>query len=207
MGGAYTPAPPTGPRSCAHSHRVCAPARGLGTCGVQCFEELWWRWCVRLMERSGALFIKLAQWSSSRPDIFGARVCQRFAHLQDSTPAHSWAESVRVLDRALGAGWREYLELETTPIGSGCIAQVYRGRLRVPAAADGAPGDGDGWREVAVKVVHPTVDEAIEIDMDLLLFVGAALDASPTLRWLSPASMVEEFSGMLLKQLDLRIEA
>lgn len=47
-------------------------------------REAWWVWCVRTVELSGALCIKLAQWASSRPDLFGACVCEKFRHLQAS---------------------------------------------------------------------------------------------------------------------------
>jgi len=194
-------------------------------------EELWWRWCVSSFERSGALLIKLAQWASSRPDMFGERVCRRFKHLQDRTPLHPWEATALSLDRMFGATvWREHLELERAPIGSGCIAQVYRGRLRQPAASasaasasaasaasastaggggpssDGA-SDDDAWRTVAVKVVHPGVAERIDVDMRLLFALGALLSASPTLRWLQPLAMLREFAGMLTAQLDLSNEA
>ena len=43
-------------------------------------EDAWWRWCVRCFDSSGALLIKLAQWSSSRPDLFGSAACAQFAH-------------------------------------------------------------------------------------------------------------------------------
>ena len=62
--------------------------------------------------------------------MFGERVCRRFKHLQDNTPVHAWEQTVLSLDRMFGASWPEHLELERTPIGSGCIAQVYRGRSK-----------------------------------------------------------------------------
>lgn len=167
-------------------------------------EELWWRWCVSSFETSGALLIKLAQWASSRPDMFGERICSRFNHLQDNTPLHAWEETALSLDRMFGTSWPEHLELERTPIGSGCIAQVYRGRVRQPAADAGA---SDEWRAVAVKVLHPGVAEHIDVDMRLLFALGRLLSTSPTLKWLNPLSMLSEFASMLTSQLDLTVEA
>ena len=163
-------------------------------------SDLWWSCCVRACEHSGALLIKLAQWSSSRPDLFGEAACSRFAHLQDATTPHAWAETERTLAREFGAEWRARLRLdEASPlIGSGCIAQVYRGELR---------GDDGEWRPVAVKVLHPRVREYIGVDMDLLRSMGWALERIPKVRWLNPSGMLDEFAGLLLMQLDLTIEA
>lgn len=109
-----------------------------------------------------------------------------------------------------GTGWRESLRLEHTPIGSGCIAQVYRGQMRVASGAEGGVVDGESgetWAPVAVKVLHPGVRDTIQVDMDLLTSVGWMLHSLPRLKWLNPAGMLQEFAGMLLRQLDLGIEA
>jgi len=88
--------------------------------------EFWWSWCVATLERTGALVIKLAQWASSRPDLFGEGICGRFLHLQDRTPPHSLAQTEATLDAMFGPRWRDTLVIDPEPIGSGCIAQVNR---------------------------------------------------------------------------------
>ena len=50
--------------------------------------------------------------------------------------------------RHVGPQWEQELRLEKEVIGSGCIAQVYRGHVH-----DGLQGGVD----VAVKVIHPNV--------------------------------------------------
>jgi hypothetical protein len=96
-------------------------------------QELWWRCFVAALERTGALVIKLAQWASSRPDLFGQAVCARVQHLQDRTPPHSLAETHAALDAMFGPGWPDYLRIDEVPIGSGCIAQVKRHGARLGA--------------------------------------------------------------------------
>lgn len=87
-------------------------------------HDLWWRCFVAALERTGALVIKLAQWASSRPDLFGEAVCARVQHLQDRTRPHSLAQTHAALDAMFGPGWVNHLRIEEEPIGSGCIAQV-----------------------------------------------------------------------------------
>jgi aarF domain-containing kinase len=191
-------------------------------------EEFWWRWCVRSFERSGALLIKLAQWGSSRPDMFGASVCRRFKHLQDNTPEHPWEQTEFSLDAMFGSEWRRDLHIERTPIGSGCIAQVYRGLLRQAnsgsssgAGARAGPNGSGGesgvldlvvtpeegtWRPVAIKVLHPHMAAHMAVDIWLLESVAQLLMLT-SLRWLNPEAMLREFASMLTEQLDLRVEA
>ena len=164
-------------------------------------SDAWWACCCAAFENSGALLIKLAQWSSSRPDLFGEVVCARLKHLQDSTTPHSWRATERALAKHFGDDWRERLRV-TSPeaiLGSGCIAQVYQGELRDPS-------DGT-WRPVAIKVLHPGVREFVTVDMELLRGVGWLLDHVPKLHWLNPSGMLTEFAQLLLMQLDLTIEA
>ena len=79
--------------------------------------------------------------------------------------------------------------------GSGCCAQVYRGRLR------------EG-REVAVKVLHPQLAASIELDLALMRSVAACLTRLlPDLKWLNMEAAVTEFQTLLESQLDLRTEA
>lgn len=160
-------------------------------------SKYWWAYCVFAAEASGAVVIKLAQWASSRPDLFGADVCDRFKFLQDRTRPHPWADTERMLDASLGENWRSELTLENVPVGSGCIAQVYRGSVR----------EDDIWRPVAVKVLHPGVRTNVQSDIDLLRGFGKLLQSLPRVRWLNPEGMIDEFAHMLSMQMDLRGEA
>lgn len=156
------------------------------------------RACVRHVERSGAVVIKLLQWASSRPDLFGKAFCDTFQNLQDNTTPHSWRHTCEVMEKAYGSDWRERIRLDKV-IGSGCIGQVYKGEVV----------DRDGERKVvAVKVTHPGVRDDVDVDLDLLRFLVRIVDRLPYgLRWLNLKGMAEEFADMLKVQLDLRTEA
>uniref|UniRef100_A0A671YY57 AarF domain containing kinase 2 n=1 Tax=Sparus aurata TaxID=8175 RepID=A0A671YY57_SPAAU len=89
------------------------------------------RWLDALLwvtETSGPTFIKLGQWASTRRDIFSQEFCKRFSRLHVRVRPHSWAHTKQCLRRAFGEGWRSFLQIDSKePVGSGCVAQVYRG--------------------------------------------------------------------------------
>ena len=156
-------------------------------------------WCV---ESSGAAVIKLMQWASSRPDMFGERFCEVFGALQDSTTPHAWRHTEETLRRAYGEEWKERIRLGKI-LGSGCIGQVYAGAV---THEDGKE------QNVAVKVMHPGVKNNIDADLDLLAFLANIAEHAPfgigkQLVWLDLPGVVDEFHRLLIHQLDFRTEA
>ncbi|KAH8046296.1 kinase [Aureococcus anophagefferens] len=146
--------------------------------------EAYWRYAIWAVETAGPTFVKLAQWASTRPDMFDAALCARFAVLHDATTPHAWAHTAEVMASAFGDDWARRVELEQETIGSGCIAQVYRGFC-------------DG-RKVAVKVCHPQIQEKVSADMRILAYFA---------RWLGGKELVGAFGALMRDQMDLRIEA
>ncbi|GFO17958.1 AARF domain containing kinase 2 [Plakobranchus ocellatus] len=93
--------------------------------------EVWLHVLYVAVEYSGATFIKLGQWASTRRDLFSKQVCDKFAHLHFQVCPHAWSHTASVLKEAYGDLWQEMLHLSDgqKPIGSGCIAQVYKGYI------------------------------------------------------------------------------
>ncbi|XP_074533685.1 putative aarF domain-containing protein kinase 2 isoform X1 [Halichoeres trimaculatus] len=90
-------------------------------------------------ETSGPTFIKLGQWASTRRDIFSQEFCERFSKLHVKVHPHPWAHTKQCLRRAFGEGWRRVLVFESKePVGSGCVAQVYRGWAKADQVEDPA---------------------------------------------------------------------
>ncbi|XP_071349630.1 uncharacterized aarF domain-containing protein kinase 2 [Trachinotus anak] len=100
------------------------------------------RWLDALLwvtENSGPTFIKLGQWASTRRDIFPRKFCDRFSRLHVKVRPHSWTHTKQCLRRAFGEGWRKVLVFESKePVGSGCVAQVYRGWAKADKVEDPA---------------------------------------------------------------------
>lgn len=162
----------------------------------------YYRLCLHCVEFSGAAAIKMMQWAGSRPDMFGQSFCNVFSQLQDDTTPHGWKHTEESLRKAFGENWRDHLRLYET-LGSGCIAQVYRGVIF----------DDDGKeQQIAVKVKHPNVDDDIDADLDIMRLSTHVLEALPfdvfrNLKWLNLPGFIEEMATMLSIQLDLRQEA
>lgn len=150
------------------------------------------------VETAGPVYIKLSQWASTRRDIFPGVVCTRLARLQRDTRAHSWGQTMVVLDREWGNNWEEVVQLDREVIGSGCCAQVYKGKV----VQDGMA------REVAVKVVHPGLYRQLELDL-MVMHTGARLITwlVPGMDWLSLERAVQEFKELMVGQVDMRQEA
>lgn len=163
------------------------------------------QWYLKLtlwaVESSGAAVIKLCQWASSRPDMFGQSFCDVFGKLQDATTPHHWKHTEKILRASYGEEWEKTVRLGGV-LGSGCIGQVYKGAVT----------DSDGKeRNVAVKVMHPGVRSNIDADLDLLyLFADIAERLpriGPKVKWLDLPGVVDEFQMLLKHQLDFRVEA
>lgn len=89
------------------------------------------------------------------------------------------------------------------PIGSGCVAQVYKARL---CSSHGLHQAGTS---VAVKVQHPRILEKVCLDFYLLNKAASFLEYIPYLNldYLSMKDSVDQFRDIMLPQLDLRVEA
>ena len=182
---------------------VLAPLAYSGVSGA--VTEYAWEYAISGIEFAGPTFIKLCQWASTRSDLFPQEFCLRFSRLHDATRGHSWGETNRTMRESFGEGWEKSIQIDESrsPIGSGCIAQVYHGTLT--KAIDLFPAG----TEVAVKIVHPFIRDKVEVDFYILSKVAALLESIPrlNLKFLSVRDSVEQFRQVMVPQLDLRCEA
>lgn len=110
--------------------------------------------------RLGAIFVKVGQLASSRPDVFSPGVIAELRSLQDHVPPFGFRHVRTTIERALGRPLAElFSEIDPVPLAAGGIAQVHRAVL--------ASGD-----EVAVKVLRPGIRARVRRDGRLLLWLA-----------------------------------
>uniref|UniRef100_A0A8C2UMP8 AarF domain containing kinase 2 n=1 Tax=Chinchilla lanigera TaxID=34839 RepID=A0A8C2UMP8_CHILA len=114
---------------------------------------LWLRLLLKATEAAGPTCIKLGQWASTRRDLFSEAFCAHFSRLHVRVAPHPWAHTERSLRQALGDDWGRVLFFETRePVGSGCVAQVYKAFASPALLGDGdarGPGEASGAGAVA----------------------------------------------------------
>ena len=151
--------------------------------------------------------------------------------LHSNAPAHSLAATKRTIVKAFGGRKFEDIfdEFQEKPLGVGAIAQVYKAKLKPDIAMQGDDDidpDPPNLRKrmrknvdvlvkstpsrvpssyVAIKVLHPKVERLVRRDLKIMTFFAAAINAIPTMEWLSLPDEVLQFGEMMRLQLDLRI--
>lgn len=65
-------------------------------------ENLWYDLFVTSVERAGVVWIKAFQYLSHRRDIIGPEMAEKFVHLRENAPTHSYAETRRNFKKNYG---------------------------------------------------------------------------------------------------------
>ena len=104
----------------------------------------------------GPTFIKIGQTLGTRADLLPLAYVKELSTLQDQVPAYPTSDAFARIEAELGRPLHEcYTEIDSEPIASASLGQVYRARL--------ASGE-----EVAVKVQRPELDKVISFDIAVL---------------------------------------
>ncbi len=198
---------------------------GLDEVALQSFRQPWVRLLVRIvtvgrdlqaprgerlrqaLERLGPIFVKFGQVLSTRRDLVPQDLADELARLQDRVPPFPAAQSALLVERALGRPLDAIFErFDAEPVASASIAQVHFARLR--SDLPGRSGGAYAGREVAVKVLRPGMQAAIERDLELLHTLARWVERlSADGRRLKPREVVAEFDTHLHDELDLVREA
>ena len=113
-------------------------------------------WLSKSLIRLGPTFIKIGQALGTRADLLPLAYVNELSTLQDQVPAFSTAEAFARIEAELGRGLREcYAEIDSEPVASASLGQVYRARL-------------SSGEEVAVKVQRPELEQIISFDIAIL---------------------------------------
>ncbi|SGZ41004.1 uncharacterized protein HGUI_03204 [Hanseniaspora guilliermondii] len=172
---------------------------------------------IRIIEsKGGPTFVKLAQWASSRTDLFSQDTCDQLGKLHSMNKNHSMKDTMLILSDKENNEYNIDDLFKTTIsnnsmfnnmsqsdinddmiLGSGAIGQVYK--------IDHMENNKN--KPIAIKIIHPRVREYIARDLAIMKFFGNLLNRIPNWEWLSIPEEVEQFSVFLKSQLDFRIEA
>jgi len=150
---------------------------------------------TRALTALGPAYIKFGQIMSTRPDVVGDELAMQLRVLQDKLPPFPRAVALRVVRDELGRPVDDMFSEFSEPIAAASIAQVHRARLA---------GTGE---EVAVKVLRPGIERAFRKDVDAFYLAASLIETlSPASRRLRPREVIGHFEGVVLGELDLRLE-
>ncbi len=151
---------------------------------------------TRALTALGPAYIKFGQIMSTRPDVVGDELAMQLRVLQDKLPAFSTQEAKRAVEVELGSPADELFSEFSDAVAAASIAQVHRARI----ASSG--------EVVAVKVLRPGVERAFQKDIDAFYLIARLVEVlSPGSRRLRPMDVITHFEGVVLGELDLRLEA
>jgi len=157
---------------------------------------------ARALQDLGPSFIKFGQMLSTRPDLVGESIANDLSTLQDALPPFSSAEARAAIETEFERPVTDMFEhFEDAPVAAASIAQVHYARVAAP------PDSPEDSLEVAVKVLRPGIEHAVERDLDLFRWIAGIVESTqPRLRRLKPVVAVETFAESLRWEMDLRME-
>ena len=151
---------------------------------------------TRALTALGPAYIKFGQILSTRPDIVGDELAEQLKYLQDKLPPFPTAIAKQMIEAELGIPVDQAFSEFSEPVAAASIAQVHRARL-------GSNGD-----EVAVKVLRPHIERAFRTDIDAFYLAAQMIEMlSPASRRLRPMDVIAHFEGVVMGELDLRLES
>jgi ubiquinone biosynthesis protein len=148
--------------------------------------------------RLGPSYVKLGQFLATRPDVVGPKIVRELELLQDKMAAFPRDVAVKTIESAFGQKLDDVFVSLSDPVAAASIAQVHRGRVR----------DGDGERDVAVKILRPGVERRFARDLaDMFFAARLAEKFSPEARRLRMVEVVETLARSVRMEMDFRLEA
>jgi len=151
---------------------------------------------VRALSALGPAYIKFGQILSTRPDLVGDDLATELRVLQDKLPPFDVETAKDSIESELSAPVDAMFDDFSAPVAAASIAQVHKARLR------------DTGDDVAVKVLRPGIERAFRKDIDAFYFAAKMIEfLSPASRRLRPTDVIAHFEGVVMGELDLRLEA
>ncbi len=150
---------------------------------------------TRALTAMGPAYIKFGQILSTRPDVVGEDLAKQLRVLQDMLPPFPVEQAKRMVSSELGLPVDTLFSEFSEPVAAASIAQVHKARIAETGEA------------VAVKVLRPGIEAAFRRDIDAFYFSARLIETlAPSARRLRPMEVIEHFEGVVLGELDLRLE-
>ncbi|WP_138936266.1 2-polyprenylphenol 6-hydroxylase [Roseovarius arcticus] len=151
---------------------------------------------TRALTALGPAYIKFGQILSTRPDLVGGELAAQMRVLQDKLPPFPIADAKASIEAELGAPVEAMFDDFSPAVAAASIAQVHKARLK------------DTGEAVAIKVLRPGIERAFRVDIDAFYFAASIIELlSPSSRRLHPTEVIAHFEGVVMGELDLRLEA
>src|SRR5689334_2915279 len=150
------------------------------------------------LTRLGPSYIKLGQFLATRADLIGPELAQDLRHLQDKLPPFPLAQARLSLAEALGGKVEDHFAEFGPAIAAASIAQVHKAVVI----------DGEGRRNVAVKILRPGIERQFRRDLASYVFAARQIERwHPPSRRLRPLAVVDTLAHSVEIEMDLRLEA
>ena len=151
---------------------------------------------ARALQELGPAFVKLGQSLAVRGDLLGEAIARDLSELQDRLPSFPASAAKAVVEAELERPLDQlFAAFETEPVAAASISQVH---LAVTPEGEA----------VAVKILRPGIEAAVERDLDFLLWLAQwAERLRPALRRFRPVESVRLLTQTTRREMDLRLEA
>ena len=151
---------------------------------------------TRALTALGPAYIKFGQILSTRPDVVGEEMAEQLKYLQDKLPPFSMKTAKVLIEKELGIVVDEVFSEFSEPVAAASIAQVHKAKL---------VSTGE---YMAVKVLRPGIERAFRKDIDAFYFAASLIELlAPSARRLRPTEVISHFEGVVMAELDLRLES
>lgn len=151
---------------------------------------------TRALTALGPAYIKFGQILSTRPDVVGEGLAEQLKYLQDKLPPFPVETARQMIEAELGLPVDQVFADLSEPVAAASIAQVHRATLV------------EGGQDVAVKVLRPGIERAFRTDIDAFYLMASLVDTlAPSARRLRPMDVIAHFEGVVMGELDLRLES
>jgi len=151
---------------------------------------------TRALTALGPAYIKFGQVLSTRPDVVGNELAVQLRVLQDRLAPFPTDVAKAEVEKELGLKIDQMFSSFSEPVAAASLAQVHKAVL------------AESGQEVAVKVLRPGIERAFRKDIDAFYFAARMIELlSPASRRLRPMDVITHFEGVVLGELDLRLES